>query len=207
MAIPKRKRVAAVPADHAQRRIGRAAAAAGAPPPEPAQSDAPVAPATPERDLGDAKTQYEILNPETPLFTIAIDGVDAKIAVPTKFTLREIQHLRIHDDIAALNELINVELLKMIGPDGFGETLKANPRYYDVVLSRGIVRAAVRDLIAKAAYFVDPDSTGDGGKSKRRPTVDQIGSGMDGKIVSAIAVMLIMNYLQEVRDQKNGPTA
>lgn len=151
------------------------------------ERDESLADAKPKK-LDDADAQFKILNPEELSLTLEIpdgDGFREKvIKLPTKFTLSDVFHRAVLDDLEAFTKLIIAEIQRLspdaeLTQDWMGEHLA----YMEAAMTRSNVRTFTREIVAKVS----------------KTPINEVREGLSSQDATVAALFLMNRFNDEVQ--------
>ena len=177
-----------------------------------------------EDALNDPERQFAILKPKVLTYVLTlprevqieklVDGKRARVVetellkreieIPTEFTLGDIVHRRLRDDLLAFGRLVSAEVTRLcpdlrILPATF---LGEHMGYLEAALSRSAVRDQLRELVSKLATYKDDKRKKD--ERPVHPSLEEIEDGMSDSDLTLLGLVLLGRANEESSNRKNG---
>jgi hypothetical protein len=172
-------------------------------------------------DMADPEYQRLVLGPESWKYKLALETAEGgieehEIEVPTKFSLRDIEHRRVFDNASAYYQLVQGLLrdMRVISTDE--EFLRKRSHYVDAVVQRSEVQDLGRHTISKIATYTEPweawITDPQNPKKKRpvtyyRPSIEHLAEGLDPALLGVIMMQIVGACNTENARRKNAVAA
>lgn len=136
-------------------------------------------------------SQGDVLSPTQLRFGLDLPGGAIEFSVPTEFTIGEILHRRVMEDIESYGRLVIAEFHEL-APDVPVTEIFSKPVHLEAALSRSNVSDFLRRIVARVARVIDVEE----GESDRVST-QQLEAGLSLRDTLTLAVWYFKFFVNE----------